>query len=230
MKWCKVVTQSNQQLGWAEPARLLAFAYIDFLLVKRLRAVATHSQFDIFFIYQEETKENKSVGKLFYGTQTGTTVAVAESIQKQLADLVSEIKPIDRSSAADFADNDFLVLGSSTWGDGELTDDWVDFWPQMDNINFSGKKVALFALGDQVGYGYNFVSSMKIMYDKVLERGGTIIANQITRDGFDFEHTEAIVDGYFVGLVIDEVNEPHLTEDRIAAWAQEVRNGLMVTA
>ncbi len=170
------------------------------------------------------------MGKLFYGTQTGTTVAVAESIQKQLADLVSEIKPIDRSSAADFADNDFLVLGSSTWGDGELTDDWVDFWPQMDNINFSGKKVALFALGDQVGYGYNFVSSMKIMYDKVLERGGTIIANQITRDGFDFEHTEAIVDGYFVGLVIDEVNEPHLTEDRIAAWAQEVRNGLMVTA
>lgn len=167
------------------------------------------------------------MGKLFYGTQTGTTVAVAESIQKHLAELVLEIKPIDRAQAADFSD-DFLVLGSSTWGDGELTDDWVDFWPQMDTIDFSNKKVALLALGDQTGYGYNFVSSMRIMYDKVIERGGTVIANQISRDGFDFEHTEAMVDGYFVGLVIDEVNEPHLTEDRIATWAQEVRNALVV--
>jgi flavodoxin I len=229
LKWCKVIAQSNQQLGWAEPAQLLAFAYIDFLLVKRLRAVATHSQFDIFFIYQEETKENKSVGKLIYGTQTGTTVAVAEAIQKQLADLVSEIKCIDKASTADFSD-DFLVLGGSTWGDGELTDDWADFWPQMDNIDFAGKKVALFALGDQVGYGYNFVSSMKFFYDKVIERGASVIANQVTRDGFDFEHTEALVDGYFVGLVLDEVNEPHLSDDRIALWAQEVRNALLVTA
>lgn len=170
-------------------------------------------------------------GKLFYGTQTGTTVFVAESIQRHLSDLVTEIKAIDKSQAADFADADFLVLGSSTWGDGELTDDWVDFWPQMDNIDFANKKVALFALGDQVGYGYNFVSSMKIMYDKVLERGGTIIANQISKDGFEYEHTESLVDGYFVGLVIDEVNESHLTEDRIAVWAQEVRHALgLVTA
>ncbi len=192
-----------------------------------MRLVALRSHFDILFIYQVETKENNSVGKLFYGTQTGTTVAVAESIQKYLADLVLEIKPIDRAQAADFSD-DFLVLGSSTWGDGELTDDWVDFWPQMDTIDFSNKKVALFALGDQTGYGYNFISSMRIMYDKVIERGGTVIANKISRDGFDFEHTEAMVDGFFVGLVIDEVNEPHLTEDRIATWSQEVRNALMV--
>ncbi|HEY9712667.1 MAG TPA: flavodoxin domain-containing protein, partial [Chroococcales cyanobacterium] len=118
---------------------------------------------------------------------------------------------------------DFMVLGGSTWGDGELSDDWADYLPKLDQIDFTGKKVALFALGDQVGYSYNFVSAMKILYDKVRERGGEIVASDITTEGFEYDHSEAIVDGKFVGLVVDEVNEPDLTPARIQQWANEVR-------
>ena len=170
------------------------------------------------------------MGKLFYGTMTGNTTGVADQIQAALSDLVDEAKCIDRAKADDFRANDFLILGGSTWGDGELTDDWADFLPQLDAIDFSGKTVALFALGDQVGYGYNFVSAMKLIYDKVVARGARVIGNHVPVTGFEFDHSESIVDGEFVGLVVDEQNEPDLTAGRIATWAEMVKSQALATA
>lgn len=170
------------------------------------------------------------MGKLYYGTMTGNTTSVAEAIQASLSDLVDEVKCIDKVKADDFRENNFFVLGGSTWGDGELTDDWVDFLPQLDTIDFTGKTVALFAVGDQVGYTYNFVSAMKILFDKLTERGATIIARRVSVEGFDFSHSESVVDGAFVGLVVDEMNEPELTEQRIATWTATVRNEAAVMA
>lgn len=166
------------------------------------------------------------MGKLFYGTQTGTAGVTAEVIQQSLSGVISEIKCIYSAKADELQECDFLVLGGSTWGDGELTDDWLDFWPQMDKIDFSGKKVALFALGDQTGYSYNFVSAMRLLYDKVKERGGEIIGDQVSKDGFEFDHSEALVDGAFVGLVLDEVNEPEMSEPRIKLWSEAVLKAL----
>jgi flavodoxin I len=170
------------------------------------------------------------MGKLFYGTQTGTTEGVATEIQMQLSDLIDVCKNIYGVQPSELESADFLVLGGSTWGDGELTDDWVDFLPQLDRINLEGKKVALFGLGDQYSYSYNFVSSMKILYDKVIERGAEVIATDNTTQGFEFDHSEALVDGKFVGLVVDEVNESDKTTDRIKKWAAQVRAALGAVA
>lgn len=166
------------------------------------------------------------MGKLFYGTQTGTTQLVAEQIQNAIPEIASECKNIYGVQPSEFDSADVLILGGSTWGDGELTDDWVDYLPQLDKIDLSGKKVALFALGDQVGYSYNFVSSMKILYDKAIERGAELIVTDISTDGFEYDHSEAVVDGKFIGLVLDEVNEPDLTPKRIETWAHKLRVAL----
>lgn len=163
------------------------------------------------------------MGKLFFGTMTGNTAAVAESIQAALPDLIDEVRCIDRANAEDFRNCDLLILGGSTWGDGELTDDWADFLPQLDQIDFKKKTVALFGVGDQVSYTYNFVSAMKLLYDKVIERGARVIARNVPTDGFEFAHSESVVDGAFVGLVIDEMNESELTQARINKWATTVR-------
>lgn len=166
------------------------------------------------------------MGKLFYGTQTGTSEGVAIGIKEALPDLITEIRGIWTVKNEEIEECDFMILGGSTWGDGELTDDWADYLPNLDSIDFTGKKVALFALGDQHGYSYNFVSAMKILYDKVIERGGQVVAADVSTEDFQFDHSESIVEGKFVGLVVDEVNEPHLTEDRIAAWAKQVRHAV----
>ena len=174
----------------------------------------------------EEEDIHVTMGKLFYGSQTGTTVGVAHKIQRQLNGLVSQAKSIQHAQPHELAACDFLVLGGATYGDGELTDDWKRFWPLMDSINFAGKRVALFALGDQFGYSYTFVSAMKLLYDKVSDSGGQIIADCIPTADFEFAKSESVVDGCFIGLVIDEVNQPELTERRIKAWASIVRQQL----
>jgi flavodoxin I len=170
------------------------------------------------------------VGKLIYGTMTGNTTSVAEAIQATLPDLIDEVKCIDKAKADDFRSSDLLVLGGSTWGDGELTDDWADFFPQLDQIDFTGKTVALFGVGDQVSYTYNFVSAMKLLYDKVIDRGARVIASKVPIDGFEFAHSESVVNGKFVGLAIDEMNESELTQARIEAWAKTIRAEVLAIA
>ncbi len=172
------------------------------------------------------SNEESTVGKIFYGSQTGTSELIATGIKKALPDLISDVRNIYGAKTEEIAECDFLILGGSTWGDGELTDDWADYLPKFETINLTGKKVALFALGDQYGYSYNFVSAMKFLYDAVLNQGGEIICANIPTDGFEFDHSEAVVDGCFVGLVIDEVNQPELTEQRIDTWANQVRLAL----
>lgn len=170
------------------------------------------------------------MGKLIYGTMTGNTTSVAEAIQATLPDLIDEVKCIDKAKADDFRSSDLLVLGGSTWGDGELTDDWADFFPQLDQIDFTGKTVALFGVGDQVSYTYNFVSAMKLLYDKVIDRGARVIASKVPIDGFEFAHSESVVNGKFVGLAIDEMNESELTQARIEAWAKTIRAEVLAIA
>ena len=166
------------------------------------------------------------MGKLFYGTQTGTTEGVAQAIQSAMPDLISECKNIYGVKPEDIESCDFLVLGGSTWGDGELTDDWADYLPQFERLNIAGKKVALFGLGDQYSYSYNFVSAMKTLYDKLKEMGAEVIGDSVPNENFSFDHSEALVGDKFVGLVVDEVNQPELSEERIGKWVGQLRLSL----
>lgn len=166
------------------------------------------------------------MGKLFYGTQSGMTEDVARGIRKALPELVSEIHWIDRVRPSDLDGEDFLILGGSTWGDGELTDDWVKFWPHMDHINFAGRKVAIFSVGDSYTYGRNFCSAMRELHDKLVERGAVIVGQGGPVEDYDFEYSAAVEDGRFIGLAVDDMNECEKTDDRIAAWAATVRAAL----
>ena len=41
--------------------------------------------------------------------------------------------------------------------------------------------------------------------------------------GIPFDSSIAVVDGKFVGLPLDEVNEDSKTDERISAWAEQVK-------
>lgn len=81
---------------------------------------------------------------LFYGTDTGNTETVAKEIKKKLeaifgADTV-DMKEIYKKKKEDFAPYEYLILGMPTWYDGELQADWEDFIPEMEQVDFTGKK------------------------------------------------------------------------------------------
>jgi flavodoxin I len=167
------------------------------------------------------------MGKLFYGTQSGMSLSVAQQIKVALSDLVDEIVDIGTASASDLQEEEFLILGGGTYGSGELTTDWERFWPQMDSIDFDGKKVALFGLGDAWAYGNNFCSAMRIFYDKIQERGGEIVGIGQSADEYNFQHSEATIDGVFIGAALDEMNDPDETPRRIVEWSLRVREQLV---
>ena len=163
--------------------------------------------------------------RIFYGSSTGNTQRIAEQIAEELGDLIESVTDIGKASPDDLASAEALILGVSTWEDGQLQEDWDDFFPELDRIDLSGKTVALFGLGDAYGFSGEFVNGLGTLHDKVRERGATVVGAWPT-DGYDFDESTAVVEGRFVGLVIDEENESDLSDERVAQWADTIRSAL----
>jgi len=163
--------------------------------------------------------------RIFYGSSTGNTQRIAEQIAEELGDLIESVTDIAKASPDDLASAEALILGVSTWEDGQLQEDWDDFFPELDGMDLSGKTVALFGLGDAYGFSGEFVNALGTLYRKVRERGATVVGAWPT-DGYDFDDSSAVVDGRFVGLVIDEENEADLSDERVARWADTIRSSL----
>ena len=159
---------------------------------------------------------------VFYGSTTGTCETLAGQIAEKLG--TSDVFSAADLDAAKIADYDVLVLGSSTWGDGELQDDWYDAVETLKKADLSGKKVALFGCGDSASYTDTFCSAMGIIYEAVA--GATVVGKGISTDGYSFSNSLAVVDGAWVGCALDEVNESDQTAARIDAWVAKVKSEL----
>ncbi len=160
---------------------------------------------------------------LFYGSTTGNTKSVAEMIQKQLGQDNVDLYDVAAAGPGDLDGYDSLILGVSTWGLGDLQDDWDVFASNLKNLG--GRKVALFALGDQQAYPDTFVNAMGTLYEKATEAGADVVGSWPT-DGYDFIASAAVVDGKFVGLALDEDGQSDMTADRVKAWTDQIRGEL----
>ncbi|RLD77193.1 MAG: flavodoxin [Bacteroidetes bacterium] len=156
----------------------------------------------------------KKIG-IFYGSSTGNTEIVADKI-KALFGKDAEAINIDSASKEDFEKYDFLVLGTSTWGIGDMQDDWEDFIEILEDVNLDKKKVALFGLGDQVNYADSFVDGMGAIHDAIYERVDIVGAWPL--DGYTFNESAAQKNGKFIGLAIDKENQQDLTDERLKEW------------
>jgi len=160
---------------------------------------------------------------LFYGTQTGNTQIMAEAIQQQFGgESVVSLYDISDTETDDFAEYDCIIVGCPTWNIGELQSDWDGFFEELDAIEFSGKKVAYFGAGDQIGYADNFQDAMGILEEKISSLGGKTVGYWST-EGYDFSVSKAVQNGTFVGLAIDEDNQPELTDERIKTWVKQLK-------
>ena len=157
-----------------------------------------------------------------FGSSTGTCENIANTIAEKLG--VEAINVTD-FSADTVANYDNLILGTSTWGAGELQDDWYDGLDVLKGADLSGKTVALFGCGDAESYSDTFCGAMAEIYN-VVKEGGANVIGEVSTDGYTFEDSEAVVDGKFVGLALDDVNEDDKTEERIDAWLENIKASL----
>ena len=160
---------------------------------------------------------------LFFGTQTGNTESAAEAIQTEFGDDVVDVKDVADIAIEELNDYEYLIIGCPTWNVGELQGDWDGLFEDLDNVNFTGKKVAYFGAGDQVGYSDNFQDAMGMLEEKISGLGGTTVGYWPT-EGYDHTESKAERNGKFVGLALDEDNQPELTDDRIKAWVTQLKS------
>jgi flavodoxin I len=165
--------------------------------------------------YKTNTWEDVMTG-IFFGSTTGNTENAARAIQQRL-EAGAEVLEVTEMSAESLEKYDTLLLGSSTWGDGELQDDWEQGIEVLRTADLSGKKVGIFGCGDQFTYPDTFADALGIIYGAIEHSGATLVGAWPT-DGYEFSESKSVVDGKFVGLVLDEDNQSDLTGKRIAAW------------
>lgn len=159
---------------------------------------------------------------VIYGSSTGTCEAIAEKIAQKLG---CEALNVQELSADVVAQHQNLILGTSTWGAGELQDDWYDGLSVLKGADLSGKTIALFGCGDCSTYSDTFVGGIGELYDGIKHSGAKFIG-AVSTDGYTFDDSSAVVDGKFVGLPLDDVNEDDKTDERIDAWIAQISPSL----
>lgn len=160
---------------------------------------------------------------IIYGSSTGTCQSIAETIANKLG--VSDILDVAKVTAAQVNVYDNLLLGTSTWGAGDMQDDWYSGIKEIKNANLAGKTVALFGCGDSQSYSDTYCDGMGEIYRELQDTGCNIIG-QVPTDGYTYDDSTAVVDGHFVGLALDDVNEGDMTEARINAWIDSIKDSL----
>lgn len=157
-----------------------------------------------------------------YGSSTGTCQSIAETIASKLGVEAIDVTKFD---ADVIAANDNLLLGTSTWGAGELQDDWYDGLNVLKAADLAGKTVAVFGCGDSESYSDTFCGAMAEIYNAVKDADATLVGG-VSTDGYTYDDSEAVVDDKFVGLALDDVNEDDKTEGRIDAWLEAIKPAL----
>lgn len=162
---------------------------------------------------------------IFFGSSSGVTRGAAELLADEfkgaeLIDMEEDFDGIDQ-----FEEFDVLLIGSSTWGQGDPQRDWVDPLYELDNErpDLEGKKVAFFGAGDQKTHGEHFLSALGKMHDLFTSLGASAYGFTST-NGYEYEFSLAERDGKFCGLGIDDINQEDLTEDRVKEWASQLKS------
>ncbi len=160
---------------------------------------------------------------ILYGSSLGNTQFVASKIHAYFPD--AYISAVNDAAKLDLTQFDLIILGTSTWGMGSMQDDFDMFKTSLVRQNIEGKTFAIFGLGDQNTYPDTFCDGMGTLYDLLLPKKVNVIG-QWPVDGYDFSESAAIINGEFVGLPLDEDNEPDLTDGRVEQWCKHLKEQL----
>ena len=175
---------------------------------------------------------------LYFGTQTGKTEIVCGIIKDEFGDAITDATDVAEGDLEHFANLNGLICGIPTWNTGALElrsgTVWDDLLEKIGELDLKGKPVALFGLGDSVGYGEDFVDAMEELH-RFFEKAGAKMIGYVPLDGYNFVSSRCLIphlneitkpeDGeQFCGLPVDEDSEGELTEERVKNWCTQVKS------
>lgn len=160
---------------------------------------------------------------LFYGSTTCYTEIVAEKIQAAIGEDLVDIFNIKDQPLTLCLDYDFIIFGISTWDYGEIQEDWESIWQDINSLDLSDRIIALYGMGDQVGYTEWFQDALGMLNEQVLAQSGNVIGHW-PNEGYEFTASKALTEdeSHFVGLSLDEDTQYNLTDERIEQWCEQI--------
>lgn len=159
---------------------------------------------------------------IIYGSTTGNTRDASHKLQNAFAPGTSELIDVRDATAQTLSEYDAYIFAVSTWGAGDLQDDWEEFFPAFDEVDLTGKKVAIMGLGDQHNYPDTFGDAAAILADKAVERGATLVG-RTKPEHYEYNATKSERDHELVGLLLDEDSQRDLTDARLKSWVDALR-------
>ncbi|WP_027853888.1 flavodoxin [Marinobacterium litorale] len=173
---------------------------------------------------------------IFFGTETGTTRLIAKKLYKILgSDIADKPVNVNRISPADLLQYDALILGTPSYGEGDIPGkgasgcfepNWEEFLAMMGRPDMKGKRIAMFGLGAQERYSERFASSLMALYQVFAGLGAEMIGEWST-EGYTFQYSASAIGDQFVGLVIDQRTQGMHTEERLQAWVDQIKPALL---
>ncbi len=155
---------------------------------------------------------------IYYGSTMGDTALIAEKLGE-----IFNVGAVPISQGLTNIENfDLILLGSSTWGYGDLQDEWNDEIENLKKMNLAGKKVGIFGTGDQDAYADTFCDALGIIGEAVTEAGGQIIGFT-SRDSYNFSDSRALKNNNLMGLALDINNQDDMTSTRIENWVEQLK-------
>ncbi|MBN2231397.1 MAG: flavodoxin domain-containing protein [Deltaproteobacteria bacterium] len=111
---------------------------------------------------------------IVYCSTTGTTEQLAFILKEHLEErkitaVIEEAPDVDTQLIEDC---DLLLLGCSTWGEGDLQEDFEKLSDRFEDIDFEGRIFAVFGAGDEDGYPDTFCAAVDTLEEKVGSLGG----------------------------------------------------------
>jgi flavodoxin I len=164
---------------------------------------------------------------LFFGPAKGSVHRVANKIAAALGEQNVEMISVHDAETSDLERFDKIIFGISTVGketwDSEFSNaDWAKFFPSIRKVDFTGKTTAIFGLGDHLTYSRHFVNAIGVLAKELIKNKATLIG-QVDPAGYEFEDSEAIENGKFLGLPVDEDFEPEKTDERVSNWVNSIK-------
>lgn len=91
-----------------------------------------------------------ALAKVVFASMTGNTEEIADIVADKLTQLghTVELEECTSVAASDFEDADIAVVATYTYGDGELPDEIVDFYEDLQELDLTGKIYGVVGSGD----------------------------------------------------------------------------------
>lgn len=164
---------------------------------------------------------------IFYGPLGGNTEKVALEIAGAFGEKNSILLQVKDATEMDIEPYQNIIfggptVGTHTWHDQKGQTDWDQFLVRLSAMDLTGKKCAIFGLGDHIAYAHHFVDDIGVMAER-LEGSGATLVGKVPVEGYEFEASKAQRGDVFLGLPIDEDFEADKTAIRLGSWIDQLK-------